>query len=78
MEAAKVMANFIAVNARKNEQRVSKMLVLEALSEKMHGHGCGSYMQEAARIANWKSVLRLALAQQAEDDRFQLEKEMFS
>lgn len=68
-EAAREIALQVVVFARQRQQAFDMTAVWEHLSECAGGHR-GEYLQRAARIANHKTVARLAreMARQRGDD----------
>lgn len=60
-EAAEAIALQVTVFAYKTQQPITKMSVWEALSECGAGHR-GEFLATAAKIANHKTVLKLAIA----------------
>lgn len=59
-EAAKSIATAARVKARRSEREVTLWMCEEIISEYLHPNYAGSEMAEAARIANPKTVYRLA------------------
>lgn len=68
-QAAKDMALQVVVFARKHQQPFNRDAVFGHLSECGGGHK-GSYLQQAAQLANYRTVLRMAtqMARETGDD----------